>query len=168
MYHPNSGCTTGACHTSASKAAFAATYDGDSTCSSCHDGAYAGAPDVVDLVSAVPDGHYDETAHTASATSAQVSAGGTASATCVDCHAAGSPTGMGQLYGQHQGLAAPYESTTCGECHNASESVAAVVRSGWTDRSCSTCHAIGVLPGLEHMLQSLRALRPRESARFRD
>ncbi len=69
MYHPNSGCTTGACHTSASKAAFAATYDGDSTCASCHDSNYAGAPDVVALVSAVPNGHYDETSHEASATS---------------------------------------------------------------------------------------------------
>ncbi len=44
-YHPASGCTTGPCHTSADKAAFTATYDGDATCADCHDANYAGAPD---------------------------------------------------------------------------------------------------------------------------
>ncbi len=60
-YHPDSGCTGGACHTSPSKP----TYAGDRECVSCHSNNYVGAPDVVGLTDLTPVGHYNETTHTA-------------------------------------------------------------------------------------------------------
>ena len=40
VYHPNSGCTSGTCHASPSKAGYAANGD----CQTCHDGSFVGAP----------------------------------------------------------------------------------------------------------------------------
>ncbi|MEI8080475.1 MAG: hypothetical protein WCI74_01335, partial [Actinomycetes bacterium] len=101
-YHPNTGCASGACHTSPSKA----TYSGNHECVSCHNGNYAGAPDVVDLTGASPDGHYNETTHTPAGMNTSINAGGTQSATCNDCHNGTSATTVDQLFAQHQGIGA--------------------------------------------------------------
>ncbi len=146
-YHPASGCTTGPCHTSADKATF-----------------------TVDLrrrrhVCGLPRrqlrrragrgrahfGHArralqrDDT-HTGWMFDTSVTAGGTASATCSDCHSPLDVGGMGQLYHQHQALPAPYNDTTCSDCHNANANVSAVVTTGWPARDCTSCHTLGVLP----------------------
>ena len=42
------------------------TYTGDHECVSCHNGNFTNAPDVVSLAAATPNGHYNETTHTAS------------------------------------------------------------------------------------------------------
>ncbi len=78
VYHPESGCTSGVCHTSPSMGDHASNGD----CQSCHDATFVGAPVRADLATQ----HYNETTHTASGLSATVSAGGSASATCVTCH----------------------------------------------------------------------------------
>ena len=101
-YHPNTGCMSGACHTSPSKA----TYAGNHECVSCHDGNYTGAPDVVGLTGASPNGHYNETTHTPAGMNTSLSAGGTQSATCNNCHNATSATTVDQLFAQHQGIGA--------------------------------------------------------------
>ena len=93
---------SGACHTSASKA----TYTGNHECVSCHDGNYVGAPDVVGLTGASPNGHYNETTHTPAGMNTSLNAGGTQSATCNDCHNATSATTVDQLFAQHQGIGA--------------------------------------------------------------
>jgi hypothetical protein len=111
-YHPSSGCTGGACHTSTDKDAFSAAYSGDATCADCHDANYSGAPDVVALASASPDGHYTETTHTASSLDATVSAGGTNTATCVDCHSANVAVSAV--------VTSDWASRDCASCHNAS------------------------------------------------
>ena len=93
-------------------------------------------------------GHYGETTHTASGLGTAVTAGGTASATCNDCHNA---TNLGnsdvrQLYNQHQGLPGPYVDTTCEDCHNKNVQVTAVVTSQWPTKQCDACHNSVVLP----------------------
>ncbi|NTU72060.1 MAG: hypothetical protein HGB10_09620 [Coriobacteriia bacterium] len=107
-YHPNTGCMSGACHTSASKA----TYTGDHECVSCHNGNYTNAPDVVSLDAVTPNGHYSETTHTATGMTTSLNAGGTQSATCNDCHNATSATTVDDLYAQHQGIGAVNQPAT--------------------------------------------------------
>ncbi|MBI5231135.1 MAG: hypothetical protein HY876_03105, partial [Coriobacteriales bacterium] len=140
-YHPNSGCTSGACHTSPSKA----TYAGDHSCVSCHDSNFVGATDVVGL----SDTHYPEPSHSAVGLSTAVSAGGVASATCADCHNPTNLSGVDNLYNQHQGLPAPYADTACGDCHNKNAQVTSVVASKWPSKDCSACHNSVTLPALE-------------------
>ncbi len=146
-YHPSSGCLSGACHTSPSKS----TYAGSHECVSCHDGSFVNAPKTEPLHAPSGVGHYGETTHTATGLAATVSAGGTASATCNDCHNA---TNLGnsdvrQLYNQHQGLPSPYVDTTCADCHNKNVQVTSVVTSKWQTKRCDECHNSAVLPMLE-------------------
>ena len=58
VYHPETGCTSGVCHTSPGKA----DYAGNGDCQSCHDGTFADARCRADLGTQ----HYNETTHTAS------------------------------------------------------------------------------------------------------
>ncbi len=137
-YHPASGCISGPCHQSASKLG----YGGSNECVSCHDGNYAGAPDRVTLTAS----HYNETTHTATAasTTTSITAGGSASARCNQCHNNVS-AGIDGLYAQHQGLAASqvtsatYANLACGECHSYSTQMSAVVNTAWDD-TCTACH----------------------------
>lgn len=144
-YHPTTGCLGGACHTSPSKA----TYMGNGDCATCHAGTFTNAPNVDALTSATPNGHYGDATHTADALSTVVSAGGTASATCSNCHNPTNLSGVDGLYNQHQGLPAPYQNTTCYDCHNKNVNVTAVVTSKWPTKACAACHTSSVLPGLE-------------------
>jgi predicted CXXCH cytochrome family protein len=143
-YHPASGCLAGVCHTSTSKP----TFNGKShECVSCHDGSFAGAPANTPLHQPYGLGHYSETTHTATGLGTTVSAGGTASASCNDCHNA---TNLGnsdvrQLYNQHQGLPAPYVDTTCYDCHNKNVYVTGVIKSSWLTKRCDACHNTTVL-----------------------
>lgn len=146
VYHPETGCGTGACHTSSDFATFKATYNGDATCEDCHNDNFAGALDVVNVNAARPDGHYTEAVHQAAGMDTVMTAGGTASATCSNCHSTLDMTGMGQLYRQHQGLPAPYGDTTCYDCHNQNAQVTNVIATSWPTKQCSECHSIGVLP----------------------
>jgi len=137
-YHPATGCISGPCHQSASKPG----YGGSNECVSCHDGNYTGAPDRVALTTT----HYNETTHTAAAasTTTSITAGGSASARCNQCHN-GVSAGIDGLSAQHQGLAASqvtsatYANVACGECHSYSTQMSAVVNSAWND-SCAACH----------------------------
>ncbi len=134
-YHPATGCTSGACHTSPSKA----TYAGNGDCQSCHDGSFTNAPTRATLAT----DHYNETTHTATGMSDTVSAGGSASATCSTCH-----NPAGGLYSQHTGITPPAGSTygttvACVECHNDTDvSGNIVMLAGWTNDACSDCHSV--------------------------
>ena len=148
--------SSGACHTSPSKA----TYSGSHECVSCHDGSFVNAPKTEPLHAPAGPGHYGETTHTATGLAKTVTAGGTASATCNDCHNA---TNLGnsdvrQLYNQHQGLPAPYVDTTCGDCHNKNVQVTGVITSEWQTKRCDECHNTTVLPMLEQHITTLRSL----------
>ncbi|NTU70899.1 MAG: hypothetical protein HGB10_03645 [Coriobacteriia bacterium] len=133
-YHPTAGCLFGACHASPSKPGYAGTKE----CVSCHDGSYVGAPNTANLGSL----HYSAGVHTAIAMTATVTSGGSASATCSNCHDAASG-----LVGQHTGVSAvagsPYGTTvSCGECHSDTRaSGSAQVVANWTSRQCAACHA---------------------------
>ena len=135
-YHPTTGCTTGACHTSASKAGYA----GNGDCQSCHNASYAGAPARAHLGTQ----HYNETTHTATGLTATVNSGGTASATCATCH-----NGATGLVGQHTNIPAvagsPYGTTVaCVECHSDTRANGnAQVLANWTNNTCADCHAAG-------------------------
>ncbi len=157
-YHPDSGCNGGTpadrCHlpTNPSKS----TYSGNGDCVTCHNGSYQWAGTKTPITSAPPAGHYSETTHTAlGMTTALNFNGGTASATCNDCHP---PTvgGAGNaLANQHTQITipgSPYGSAlACGECHGDLRlnsmsyiiSRKAPVNPGWTNRLCIDCHAIG-------------------------
>ena len=137
-YHPTGAttCLTGGCHTSADKA----TSTQPHTCAGCHDGTFENAIDTVALTDAAPAGHYASALHTAGGMSAAVSAGGSASAACSDCHS-------GTLYGQHQGVAGG--DVTCADCHNANLNVTTVVSTSWPTASCAACHTTGTLTGFE-------------------
>ena len=69
-----------------------------------------------------------------------MSAGGTYSATCAECH-------PGTLYGQHQGVAGG--DVTCADCHNANLNVTTVVSTSWPTAACAACHTTGTLTGFE-------------------
>jgi hypothetical protein len=144
-YHPANGCTTGLCHTSASKS----THINPLTCQACHDGTYTNAPHV-DVLAALSTagGHYPETLHTAGASdlTGLATSGGTISAACTKCHANAPTSGLKQLNAQHQALPSPYVSTTCADCHNYNAAVSAVVKASWTAKTCAACHNSTAMP----------------------
>jgi hypothetical protein len=119
------------------------------------------------------NGHYSETTHTALGLEAAVSAGGTASARCIDCHNPinSAPTSLDpvdQLYNQHQGLPAPYANTTCFECHNKNPLVTAVVRNKWPNNLCSDCHNSAALLGMEQHGTTPPAVVPSAVGAYQD
>ena len=136
-YHPASGCTAGACHTSASKPGYA----GNGDCQSCHDGTYTGAPARATLASE----HYVTSLHavTPSSMAIQISARGTVSAVCSDCH-----DGAGGLAAQHTNVptvaGSTYGSTvSCVECHSDTRAGGnAAVLANWPTKSCAACHSL--------------------------
>jgi hypothetical protein len=145
-YHKDKiGCTSGACHTSSTK--LLNTHLEPFTCADCHNGTYNLAANVNALAAAAPNGHYSETSHTAAPSSrtASVTAGGTMSARCEQCH---SPVngggGLGSLWYQHQALPTLGD-TTCSDCHNANVNVTLEITGKWTNNACSDCHKVGVL-----------------------
>jgi len=147
VYHPASGCTDGLCHVATLGGVVnpsKATHVNPNTCQDCHDGTYTNAPDAVGLVDT--SGHYSVTLHmpTGITNTARGFVGGTASATCKDCHALGSGT-VG-LYNQHQGLQT-LGATTCADCHNYSAGVTAQVAANWTNNACADCHNGTDMPG---------------------
>ncbi|MEI8080695.1 MAG: cytochrome c3 family protein, partial [Actinomycetes bacterium] len=147
-YHPAAGCLAGPCHTSPSKGEFTSTSQSHE-CVSCHDNGYTGAPDVVALAAASPNGHYNETTHTASGLDATVSSGGSASATCATCHDPSPASGLKGLVAQHTNITriadSPYGTTiACVECHNDIRAGGnAEVLAKWTNNTCADCHKIG-------------------------
>ena len=144
-YHPATGCISGACHTSPSKA----TYTGDRECVSCHDGNFTGAPDVVSIAAATPNGHYNETTHTAVRSvrnRSRVPRPARSRRRVLIATTRRAAAGMGALYNQHQGLPAPYGATTCADCHNNSLAVTTVVTTEWATRQCDACHNVSTMP----------------------
>ena len=115
-------------------------------CQLCHDGTMKQAPDVVKLTDPYPRGHYRETTHTALATKmdepVSAAVGGTASATCGDCHSRDlrkAHTEVPAVEGSEYG-----ESVGCGECHNDVRSGGlAQVLTDWKGRACKDCHKTG-------------------------
>lgn len=144
-YHPDSGCVSGKCHTSGS----IGTHKNPLTCQACHDNTYTNAPAVSKLTSTTAaGGHYSETSHTPTSASVttSVTAGGTVSARCNQCHNNMPGTGLKQLWAQHNNLANGYANTTCSECHNFSTGVIAQVTTKWTTKKCDACHTLGAMP----------------------
>lgn len=145
-YHPNSGCTTGPCHTAANHNDN--QFNNPNSCQNCHGGGatlHGNSIDVVGLTEAAPSGHYNETTHTAgpSSRTATMSAGGTITARCVDCHNDVAATGIDGIFAQHQGLPAPYANTGCWECHSnpAYPNVTTEVKTlNWSTNNCTDCH----------------------------
>lgn len=138
VYHPASGCVTGACHTAANKDN--AQFDNPNTCQNCHGGGallFSGAPDAVGLADTA--GHYNETTHTATGQSTQVkgTTNGTASALCSDCHN-GVSAGIDGLYPQHQGVRTG--SLTCSDCHNKNAAIQGIVTDATRTDTCAACH----------------------------
>lgn len=158
-YHNDPGCLTGVCHLSSSYNTYKTQNFANNTaynndCVTCHSGTYASSPRRAPLTGVYPNGHYSETTHTATGTnfSATVkgTAGGTATATCTNCHnpTLTSPNG---LYAQHQNITpvagSPYGSSiNCGECHNDTRSYGSIESSmavKWTNNKCEDCHKVG-------------------------
>jgi hypothetical protein len=83
--------------------------------------------------------HYNEASHTPAPSSltATMGGGGTAIASCADCHTGGGSVGLAS---QHVGNAG----AACGACHGANPSV---VASGWASKACTECHNETALPG---------------------
>jgi len=140
-YHSNSGCLSGACHTSSSKAA----YGGSNECVSCHDGNYNGAPDRFGLSADFPNGHYNETTHTAIGMDAEIDGGVyDFASTCSACHSASLKSAHATdtlvLDSGRPAWPAPY----CVSCHNAetpeADSVATIKADSWSARTCDQCH----------------------------
>jgi hypothetical protein len=128
-YHANNGCVNGACHASSSQPSATPPL----ACGGCHSSNYQGAPVVASVAS-----HYVATTHTpdaADVTSA-LNSGGTASATCADCHTGG---GASDLAAQHSATAA----STCSGCHAAATGV---VTASWSTKRCAACHVATLLP----------------------
>ena len=128
------GCTGGACHTSASKPSVGAPLE----CAKCHAGNFVGAPNRL-LSGSFPNGHYNETTHTATAMTRAVTSGGTATAACAVCHDAG-------LKGVHVTITSATYGTnlSCVECHNDSRSSGnAQVLAKWSTDRCDDCHKTG-------------------------
>ncbi len=154
-YHPNSGCTSGPCHTSPSKPVYAAAFNGDGTCMDCHNSNYTGAADRVPVNGAYPAGHYSETTHTAVGMTANVTAGGSASATCNNCHSPNIGTAGNGLANQHTSLTTPGDpygsALSCGECHSDLLSRGLTeVQNNWTNDTCADCHAPATSTPLDH------------------
>lgn len=142
-YHPSTGCTGGKCHASATYPSTNFPVTGG-TCQDCHDGTYVNAPNVSVLAQATAGGHYNETTHTATP-AGTVSAGGTYSAACTDCHNPVNASGIDGLYNQHQGLAT-LGSTTCSDCHNKNAAIKVIVTDSTRTNTCDACHTAAVLP----------------------
>ncbi len=136
-YHPASGCVSGACHSSASFTGAFRTSGDDADCARCHDGSFTGAPDTIALGDETSAGHYDLDLHTATTGLGNVTAGGTASASCATCHEL-------SLKDAHQGAgfsaATMGAKVTCGECHSSTSSE--VKTDSWTNNDCAECHTI--------------------------
>ena len=134
----HTGCLSGPCHTSASKAGVTGPLD----CVKCHAGTYAGAPDRFALTDASPNGHYNETTHTVGngiMTTQYVSAGGLATAACIVCHDRALPAAHATISSAVYG-----SKLSCAECHNdMGTSGLAQVQAGWTTGHCEDCHTIG-------------------------
>lgn len=148
-YHPNTGCISGACHAGNTSQPLP-EFNNPNTCMNCHGGGplqYQGATDRIPVTGVSPDGHYPVANHTAvaSSRSASMTAGGTASARCNQCHADSGVGGANGLYPQHQGLPV-LGNTSCVDCHNYSVAVTAQVTGNWTTDTCVDCHNAGVLP----------------------
>lgn len=151
-YHPNdTGCVSGRCHTSVDKSKFSPL---PTECQECHAvAAYAGAAARALLTQApASGGHYNDTTHTAVGMSNTINAGGTASATCANCHPGG-------LMSQHSTMTiagSPYGGAlTCGECHGDSRANGlAQVVANWTSNACSDCHTAGSTDPLSHATTS--------------
>ena len=140
-YHSSSGCTSGACHTSSSKAA----YGGSNECASCHDGNYNGAPDRVGLSADFPNGHYNEATHTATGMDVEIDGGVyDFASTCSSCHSASLKSAHATdtlvMDSGRPAWTAPY----CVNCHNAetpeADSVATIKADSWSSRTCDQCH----------------------------
>jgi len=140
-YHSNSGCMSGACHTSSSKAA----YGGSNECVSCHDGNYNGAPDRFGLSADFPNGHYNETTHTAIGMDVEIDGGiYDFASTCSACHSASLKSAHATdtlvMDSGRPAWTAPY----CVNCHNAetpeADSVATIKADSWSARTCDQCH----------------------------
>lgn len=125
-------------------------------CYDCHDGYYADTPDRIEPNDIYPDGHYSEPTHTAGAAhlTGVVSApgGGTASATCDQCHNPGLAGSGRGLRTQHQGVRATVGNLdgalTCKDCHSYSAAVSQIVTQSAFSASgklCTACHSSGVL-----------------------
>ena len=140
-------CMSGACHTAANHNE--AQFDDPNTCQNCHGGGvllYDNAADTVGLTDVAPNGHYSETTHTATGMAATVSAGGTYSAACSDCHNPVNASGIDGLYFQHQGLGGGLGATTCSDCHNANAAIQTIVTDTVRNETCNACHTASVLP----------------------
>jgi hypothetical protein len=141
-YHPDSGCSTGACHDASALNHDNAQFNGESTCQNCHGGGtllYTNAPDAVALTEPSATGHYNESLHDIGAFLGLVRGvtGGSTTARCNDCHSRdGGVGGMDGLWVQHQGLDDKGD-VTCADCHNA---FSAVVADNWSTPSCGDCH----------------------------
>lgn len=165
-YHPNSGCTTGACHTAANHSA--AQFNDPNTCQNCHGGGatlYDGAANVSSLLGSSPSGHYVDAKHTPAVNNTGMigATGGTVIGYCRDCHNPASATGPDGLYVQHSGIAA-WNGKVCSECHNDSAAVTAVVKSNWTSGLCSDCHKSSVLSSAsQHSTASAPAVTATEA-----
>ena len=77
-----------------------------------------------------------------------MSAGGTASATCADCHNPNPAAGPKGLAAQHTGITpvagSPYGTTVaCVECHSDTRANGnAQVLANWSTNACSDCHTV--------------------------
>lgn len=148
-YHPTSGCLTGPCHTAANHND--PQFNNPNTCMNCHGGGaalYNNATDRIPVDGATPNGHYPETTHTAvaSARTASMTAGGTISARCNQCHNDVNAAGVDGLYFQHQALDGGLGNTSCVDCHNYNVGVTAEVTGNWTTDTCSDCHNVTDMP----------------------
>ncbi|MDZ4168890.1 MAG: cytochrome c3 family protein [Coriobacteriia bacterium] len=148
-HHPVTGasCFGGTCHNSPSKAAFTGILPTD--CQECHrsSGGFTGAAARTNLTAApASGGHYSETTHTAVGMTTPINAGGSASATCTNCHAptvGGSSNGLKNQHSSITIAGSPYGSAlACGECHGDTRSFGyAQVVANWTNNTCADCHS---------------------------
>lgn len=143
-YHPDTGCATGACHASATYPS--TNFATPPVCQDCHNGTYVNAPDVSVLAQSGAGGHYNETTHSATP-AGTVSAGGTYTAACSDCHNPVNATGIDGLYNQHQGLDSVGD-VTCSGCHNKNAAIQALITGSTRVDTCNACHTAAVLPAM--------------------
>jgi len=146
-FHGTAGCMASKCHTSPTMTPAWIAGGSGAECVRCHNGSFVNAADMVALTDTSTAGHYGDTTHTPAPASntASITAGGTASARCNQCH---NPASAGAgLYAQHQGLAASQVTSAamapaiaCAECHNYSVAISAVVTGNWAGKNCSACH----------------------------
>lgn len=140
-YHPNADCTD--CHDYQGVGCIPCHTPSGTECTSCHDGTMKNAGDRTRITDPYPRGHYRETTHTAMGTDMDgkllAAKGGTASATCRDCHSR-------DLLKAHKNVDAakgsPYgTSVGCGECHNDERAKGLKqVKADWIKDRCEDCH----------------------------